>query len=665
MPAPTPREWNVRPIDPVDLWRRLSFALRGTAPSVTELDLVSFGMPDNQDPHFRDSYLLKEILRKYPDFDLGIDTVLIAKKSFYEDEAINAASNDRLLGSSPNGSVARVISYAQRKIAQVLGRFDEEAFWTGWRFGPHSTLSLPRDLASVYEKMTLHEPYVTSGAYRLAAELLSREPVLAAMMAGSEALFPEKPVSIDIRRMLRIADYDRWVGVPKNAKTARGIGIPADLNVMLQLSLGRMMRAALYRHGVDLSDQSINQRRAFLGSQNGQLATIDVRAASQSIVSGLVYRLIGALSHDELDPRWYQALEALRSPFTLIGGELHENEFFSAMGNGYTFELESLIFWALSCGVCHILDIDQDVTVYGDDIILPSEGVPLLIEVFDFCGFRINADKSFWDRGDLHHFRESCGKHFRDGVDVSPFYVDDKLDNPDSILLLANNLHRWACHTGYRDGRVLPVWAWVVSHLDSGYLDATIPMGEANDGLIVDVDSRSAWAAPVFLSSRDGKLRRFPCGNYVGIQVRTAQLVHREGALDDGDRYLRWLYHASGHSGFKPPKPSLVQAWQTDGEGLTPANWAFRLKLLNRRWVGARPIGPQTEVRYVRTTYCHGTVDVAAPPPFSKEGKVALRLGKRIVDDWPSLGPWVHREFSIESELDCLVNLCRLGGRGA
>jgi len=55
------------------------------------------------------------------------------------------------------------------------------------------------------------------------------------------------------------------------------------------------------------------------------------------------------------------------------------------------------------------------VRVYGDDIIVPVEFVRTVISSLESFGIRVNRTKSFW----TGRFRESCGKEFYDGHDVS------------------------------------------------------------------------------------------------------------------------------------------------------------------------------------------------------------------------------------------------------
>jgi hypothetical protein len=55
------------------------------------------------------------------------------------------------------------------------------------------------------------------------------------------------------------------------------------------------------------------------------------------------------------------------------------------------------------------------VRVYGDDIIVPVEYVHTVIAKLEAFGLIVNGSKSFW----TGKFRESCGKEYYDGTDVS------------------------------------------------------------------------------------------------------------------------------------------------------------------------------------------------------------------------------------------------------
>lgn len=91
---------------------------------------------------------------------------------------------------------------------------------------------------------------------------------------------------------------------------------------------------------------------------------------------------------------------------------------FSSMGNGTTFVLETLIF----SSICVAMGLKpREFAVYGDDIVVPSESVPLLMKTLRFIGFLPNEEKTHT----VGPFRESCGVNAFNGVDITPFYLRD------------------------------------------------------------------------------------------------------------------------------------------------------------------------------------------------------------------------------------------------
>jgi hypothetical protein len=196
--------------------------------------------------------------------------------------------------------------------------------------------------------------------------------------------------------------------VPKNAKTLRTICTEPGLNTLVQLGLGTHMARRLAAFGIDIRDQTLNQRRACEGSLTGALATLDLSSASDTIATELVYELL------PLD--WATLLNRARSRKVLLPtGRVISQEKFSSMGNGFTFPLETLIFWSLAAACC---SKDSDATAYGDDLIVPTTVYPLLVEVLTAVGFLVNQTKSYH----TGPFRESCGKDYFSGTDVRPIY---------------------------------------------------------------------------------------------------------------------------------------------------------------------------------------------------------------------------------------------------
>ncbi len=209
----------------------------------------------------------------------------------------------------------------------------------------------------------------------------------------------------------------QWTSVSKTFSTDRGINIEPIINSFVQKGIGKCLRGLLKKEGIDLTDQTANQLLAQFGSNMGDvpygLATIDLSMASDCIAYLLVM--------DLLPFDWFCLLDSVRSAECQMPNKTWRVlEKFSAMGNGYTFELESLIFYALLCVVC---GEDKVISVYGDDLICPNEYFEPVCEALRLIGFTPNAKKSF----SSGPFRESCGKDFWYGTNVRPCYLKKNL----------------------------------------------------------------------------------------------------------------------------------------------------------------------------------------------------------------------------------------------
>jgi len=239
--------------------------------------------------------------------------------------------------------------------------------------------------------------------------------------------------------------------VPKNTEIDRVAAKEPDLNMFLQKGVGDSFRRSLKRRGIDLNDQSKNRELARLGSLSGSLATLDLSSASDSVSCSLVELL--------LPPLWFSLLNSLRSPVTMIDGEEHSNEMFSSMGNGFTFELESLLFYSIARSCAYLTGTSGVISVYGDDIIVPHTLAEDLMWVLSVLGFSVNPEKSFWTGS----FRESCGGHYDSGYDITPFYVRKPLSRLTDVIHVANAIRRWSIvgGIGVLDPTMLPIWEWL------------------------------------------------------------------------------------------------------------------------------------------------------------------------------------------------------------
>lgn len=233
------------------------------------------------------------------------------------------------------------------------------------------------------------------------------------------------------------------------------------LNALLQAPVGRFFRSRLLtKHSIDLRNQTVNQALAQIGSQTGLISTLDLKNASNSISQRVIYEFF------PID--WVNFLDSLRSTWGFLPdgptsntGKWIKWQMHSTMGNGYTFEMESLLFFALVKACTDFIRtrvagpfLRHDVSVYGDDIICPTYSSLLVIEVLAICGFETNSDKSFISGP----FRESCGKHYHKGTDVTPFYIRKPINTVSRMLWYLNALKRWGAIDGIADPRTYGYW---------------------------------------------------------------------------------------------------------------------------------------------------------------------------------------------------------------
>jgi hypothetical protein len=391
----------------------------GTADDLVQLVTLNCDpLNYNNVEDFRAAYAATKLFSKCRDLKTGLNLSEIAVESAREAEsrchATNARFRDYLRGVviPPYDDEIQLI---RKKIKEILGPAPRELSFSGWSKG-RTTSAFGSDLSLI--KKFGSRPDVTASALRHALRAVRDSPVWGAALLQSGA-----PVSVTSRDCMPIVQGNVMLTVPKSAKTDRVICYEPHMNIMLQLSVGRMMRGKLARHGVNLDDQSINQRRARLGSKTGHLATIDLRSASDTVAREVVDQLL------PLD--WVCLLNDLRSKYTIWpDGLARQNEKFSSMGNGFTFELESLLFYAICSAVA------RDVSVYGDDIILPSEDFEKAVKLLDFFGFEVNSSKSF----STGYFRESCGMEVFRGVAVSPVYLRSLPKTVDDVLKFHNRV---------------------------------------------------------------------------------------------------------------------------------------------------------------------------------------------------------------------------------
>lgn len=392
-------------------------------------------------PSVKTDYLKQEFFSKFVSADTDSADLrrgrAIAK--WLAQEQVNEATNTRLLTLHdgyqilPHVTWSRFRSFCQSTIQSILGDVPTVDALIGSFSGGAST-SRPRTQSYPSSKY-LGKAHVTSDCLALFTDLCGEMP-------GWLGVADFRPTIVRGNVMFT---------VPKKTDIDRVACKEPDINMFLQKGLGGFIRKGLRKAGINLNDQSINRSFAREGAITGDLATMDLSSASDSVTTVLVSEFLPVC--------WYTTLDSVRSRVTIIDGVEHRNEMFSSMGNGFTFELESLLFFAIAKAVTYFTGTRGVVSVYGDDLIIPSSSFDDLEWVLGVLGFRCNRSKSFSDGP----FRESCGGHYHDGLDITPFYVKGPLENVVDVIHAANSLREWALipEFGILNPEVEDIWLWL------------------------------------------------------------------------------------------------------------------------------------------------------------------------------------------------------------
>jgi len=251
-----------------------------------------------------------------------------------------------------------------------------------------------------------------------------------------EKVFPSRSHAIANWRFTHVSDRMnvnepgeelpvRVILVPKTLKTPRVIAMePACMQYMQQAVYHNFMmnfkRDRLLKKLIGFDDQVPNQELARQGSIDNRTATLDLSEASDRVSNQLVRTMLH---------RWpflNAAVDATRSRKADVNGKTIRLAKYASMGSALCFPMEAMVFTTMIfVGIQRSLNtpltrkdlgrFSRTVRVYGDDLIVPVDHVPTVVRTLELFGARVGSDKSFW----TGKFRESCGKEYYDGHDVS------------------------------------------------------------------------------------------------------------------------------------------------------------------------------------------------------------------------------------------------------
>lgn len=430
----------------------------------------------DSESYWRDS-LVTDLLRKC-DIDTDVDKEAAAEATFLECELQNASTNARLSRFNPNtlliedgidDRVSQFISDWRKDISYVLGNLPDHLTP---RFSGGATYGDSGLLITTPDKMS-SAPQITTGATCL---LPFWQETL-----WYDALVRDRPWFSDPT----IVRGNKFFTVPKDAEKHRGCCKEPSINISFQLDVGRHMKNRLRDIiGIDLrAGQDLHRQLARAASIEDHLATIDMSNASDTLC-----RELPALV---LREDWFELLSSLRATHTLFKGKWFRLEKFSSMGNGFTFELESLIFATLARLIVRKEGGDPDlVKCYGDDLIVPVENTKSVLAALALFGFTPNRKKTFTEGP----FRESCGGDYFYGTPVRAHFLKVLPDEPQQWISLANGLRRVASADGNSNSRWDVVRRAWLRALDAIPSDIRRCRGPVHLGDVVIHDDEARWS---------------------------------------------------------------------------------------------------------------------------------------------------------------------------
>lgn len=300
-------------------------------------------------------------------------------------------------------------------------------------FSPGSTVETTSDVLAKMDWLSWH-----TGTYR-------GMPFPADLQSSDSEYLREPCMPWDPRNeFLSDTYYNRSVAlyysVPKNYKKARGIAAEEVYRQMAAKGFGDLLydifhNLSKFRNCYTRDDQTGQQELMERGSRFRLFGSGDLSSASDTVLWTQV-------------ETWFpksvvRIMRTLRSTWVMMpSGKVCLTQMAFTSGHTLTFFTESMVFGAilelasrwtelftvdtnLSEKGLHLLYSKHDVAknnqqrwgIYGDDCAIAAEAWPLMIELLEFFGFKVNTSKSF-----CGIYTEACGCEYFDGREVSSKY---------------------------------------------------------------------------------------------------------------------------------------------------------------------------------------------------------------------------------------------------
>lgn len=406
-------------------------------------------------------------------------------------------------------------------------------------------------------------PYLTYGTHSLEAY----------MRTGYGVKWESKPTT-------------RCCLVPKDFKGPRLISAESAATQYLQQGQMRKLMHYCDTHpligrSIQFRDQTLNQRAAQSAVSRHQV-TLDLSNASDTVSLPLVWFLLSGV------PGLRRRLVATRSSFMeMPDGPPQRISAFAPMGSAVCFPIESLVFWAISMAslklvrshvnrsgkrICSFSDnaLASEISVFGDDIIIPEDAFPTLSSTLLEIGCEPNMSKTCWQTP----FRESCGSEWFNGIDVTiirnkeyHYAADNKFEDH---LALLNLQRKFFLQGMFSAAALLKDWAEEIFPIYE------LPVNAVLNG----VSERNLWGESALdpswpLLEAIRKSSAAPSDNDRAFQYRirigSARVDPNEGNEKDTSpwRYFAWLssqpldkYSCAFGHGYRV-SPRLRVRWNT------------------------------------------------------------------------------------------------------
>lgn len=317
---------------------------------------------------------------------------------------------ERLAFHTPMGPLALKVVQRARKIARsILGEFSPEDTIIQAKFGKKSSIGCPLSLAYIDEKLSNVRAFTGSSQCSrwFFGSVLSGDKLLSQMVDR-----------MDLRAHPENLEHEslNLINVPKSWKTYRTITPLTLLSLFYSYGVGKQVTERLQKAGLDIRKLQHRHRKLVKQfSMSRTHATADLSAASDSLTSEILNRIL---------PRpWYVALKKAMTHqvvYNLAGKTVQAyTESVLPMGNGFTFPVETLIFYCIIKAIGDLAEVGGLFSVYGDDLIYPSRLHKYVVGIFPHLKLVLNLDKTFVS----YPFRESCGSDYYRGCDVRPFFL--------------------------------------------------------------------------------------------------------------------------------------------------------------------------------------------------------------------------------------------------